>query len=255
MSALPTLFVSHGPPTLPFERTPVREALAALGAAVGKPEAILCVSAHWETAVPTLSTAERPETIHDFSGFPDELYRLRYPAPGAPQLAARAAAALRQAGFAAAGETRGLDHGAWVPLLLMYPQADVPVTQLSLQTARGPAHHVALGRALKPLREEGVLILASGNANHNLRALGRGREPPAWATAFDDWLLRTAARGDADGLARFLEEAPQGRLNHPSDEHWLPLLVAAGAADGEPGVPVAQDWLYGALSMTSLRFG
>lgn len=252
---LPTLFVSHGPPTLPFEDTPVRDALAGLGAQIGKPEAILCVSAHWETAVPTLSTAQRPETIHDFYGFPEQLYRLRYPAPGAPALASRAAELLQGAGFEADGAERGLDHGAWVPLLLMYPEADVPVTQLSLQTAQGPEHHIALGRALKPLREEGVLIVASGNANHNLRALRRSAGPPDWARAYDDWLVATAARGDAAALGRFLTEAPQGRQNHPSDEHWLPILVAAGAAEGEPGVPVARDWLYGALSMTSLRFG
>lgn len=255
MSALPTVFVSHGPPTLPFEAGPARDALAGLAGAMARPKTILCVSAHWETDVPTLSTAERPETIHDFTGFPEQLYALRYPAPGALALAARAGALLAAAGLPVAYEERGLDHGAWVPLLLAFPDADIPVTQLSLQPQRGPAHHVALGRALAPLRREGVLILASGNANHNLRALRRSAEPPAWAVAFDDWLADKAARGDADGLARFLEEAPQARQNHPSDEHYLPLLVAAGAADGERGEPIHRGWLYGALSMASYRFG
>lgn len=255
MSAMPTVFVSHGPPTLPLEGGPPRDALVRLGAELPRPSAILCVSAHWETAIPTLSTAERPETIHDFYGFPEPLYRLRYPAPGAPDLAARAGALLAAAGLQAAYEERGLDHGAWVPLLLSHPAADVPVAQLSLQPALGPAHHVALGRALAPLRREGVLILASGNANHNLRALRRGSEPPDWAVAFDDWLAEAACRGDAETLARFLEAAPHARLNHPSDEHFLPLLVAAGAAEGEPATPVHRGWLHGALSMAGYRFG
>ena len=255
MSTLPTVFVSHGPPTLPFEAGPTRDALARLGDGFARPKGILCVSAHWETAVPTLSTATRPETIHDFYGFPEQLYALRYPAPGAPELAARAGELLAAAGLPVAYEERGLDHGAWVPLLLAWPEADIPVTQLSLQPARGPAHHAALGRALAPLRREGVLILASGNANHNLRALRRSAEPPDWAVAFDDWLAEAAGRGDAEALGRFLEEAPQARLNHPSDEHFLPLLVAAGAAEGEPGEALHRGWLYGALSMASYRFG
>lgn len=255
MSPLPTVFVSHGPPTLPFEPGPTREAFGRLGASLGRPKAILCISAHWETATPTLSISERPETIHDFYGFPEALYRLRYPAPGAPALAARAGELLAAAGFPVAYAARGLDHGAWVPLSLAYPAADVPVTQLSLQPADGPERHAALGRVLRPLRDEGVLIFASGNANHNLRALGRFAEPPDWAVAFDDWVAEKAARSDAAALARFLEEAPHARLNHPTDEHFLPILAAAGAAEGEPGVALHRGWLYGALSMASYRFG
>ena len=163
--SLPSVFVSHGAPSLPLEETPARGFLEGLGGELGRPEAVLCVSAHWETAAPALSLAASPETIHDFFGFPEALYRLRYPAPGAPDLARRAAALLGAAGQEASlVEDRGLDHGAWIPLMLMYADAGVPVTQLSVLTGDGPTAHLALGRALAPLRAEGVLILGSGGA-------------------------------------------------------------------------------------------
>src|SRR5215207_5313154 len=168
-NTLPAVFVSHGAPTLAVEEHAAVEFLKRLGGELGKPESILCVSAHWNTEAPTVSGTERPETIHDFGGFPEELYRMRYTAPGAPNLAGRVRELLGEAGLACTvSPARGLDHGAWVPLKLIYPEADVPVTQLSVQPLLGAEHHFLMGRALAPLRQERVLILATGSATHNL---------------------------------------------------------------------------------------
>ena len=159
----PSVFVSHGPPTMVVDDVAVRGFLGELGRGLGRPAAVLCVSAHWDTAAPCIGSAARPETIHDFYGFPAELYDLRYPAPGAPELAARTLTLLAEAGIEARLDPgRGLDHGAWEPLMLMYPEADVPVAQLSIQSTAGAAAHLALGRALAPLRRDGVLVLGSG---------------------------------------------------------------------------------------------
>jgi len=252
---LPSLFVSHGAPTLPLERdSPARGFLAGLGRALDRPEAILCVSAHWEAPAPSLGLAARPETIHDFYGFPDALYRLRYPAPGAPDLARRAAALLEAAGLEPALEpARGLDHGAWVPLLLMFPEADIPVTQLSLLARAGAAAHLALGRALAPLRAAGVLVLASGGAVHNLRHWRAGHdEPPDWARDFDDWLAERITAGAVEELVGYRELAPAAATAHPSEEHLLPLHVALGAAEG-PG-RVLHSSFTNSLSMAAFAF-
>jgi 4,5-DOPA dioxygenase extradiol len=254
---LPSVFVSHGAPTLAMEKNDTVEFLRRLGAELGRPRAILCVSAHWETRVPTLSAAERPETIHDFGGFPAELYRVRYDAPGAPRLAARAAELLSAAGVASElSNERGLDHGAWVPLSLMYPERDVPVTQLSVQPRAGAAEHFRIGRALAPLRSEGVLILSTGGATHNLYQLGRGSNAPDWAARFDEWLdekIRAGAYGD---LLDYRRLAPHAELAHPTDEHLLPLFVAAGAGLGEaPGRSLHRGWTHGSLSMAAYAFG
>ena len=190
MNRQPAIFVSHGSPTLPLERGEAVDFLRELGPALGRPGAILVVSAHWDTARPAVSAAEHPETIYDFYGFPPELYRLRYPAPGAPGLAKRAAGLLADAGMQPQVDPqRGLDHGAWTSLMLMYPKADIPVTQLSIQTPLGPGHHVRLGEALRPLRDEGVLIFASGGATHNLRELSHQRGNPVpqpWTVEFNE---------------------------------------------------------------------
>lgn len=261
MSALPTVFVSHGPPTLALERHPVVDFLRGAAAGWPRPNAILCVSAHWETEVPAVSSAPAPVTVHDFYGFPEPLYRLRYPAPGAPDLTARVAQLLAAGGFAAARDAdQGLDHGAWVPLLLMYADAAIPVAQLAIQHHLGPHHHLALGRALAPLRDEGVLILASGNTTHNLRdALqhlrGASAEPPAppsWALAFDAWVNAAVERGDRAALADYRTQAPHAAMAHPRDEHYLPLLVAAGA--GGRGRVLHTSFMLGSLSMGAYAF-
>ncbi len=231
---MPVLFLSHGAPSLPLEAGETGTVWRQLGAQLPKPSAILMISAHWESHIPTVSRAVQPETIHDFSGFPEELYRIQYPAPGAPEMAEAAARLLQQAGIPVqVDDKHGLDHGAWVPLSIMFPQADIPVAQLSLQPERDPAWHLALGRALRPLREQGVLIVGSGAITHNLRAVFRhpqGEQAPAWVTEFCDWIAARISEGDLDALSSYRTLAPHAVQNHPTDEHLLPLFVALGAA-------------------------
>ncbi len=222
--SMPTVFVSHGSPMLILEDRPARSFLASLGQLLPRPKAIVAVSAHWDTDVPAVSTAHKPATIHDFYGFPEALYQLRYDPPGAPELAERVA----KLTGAAHDPHRGLDHGAWVPAKLAWPEADIPIFQLSVQPNESPAHHIALGRKLASLREEGVLVMGSGSATHNLRALVRGAgddaEPEPWAKAFDDWLAETLEKGDEPGLADYRSKAPDAREAHPTDEHSCPSM-------------------------------
>jgi 4,5-DOPA dioxygenase extradiol len=238
---LPTLFISHGSPMHALEAGRAGAAWAALGRELPRPKAVLIASAHWESEWPMLTTAARPETIHDFGGFPPALYELRYPAPGAPDVAQRAIDLIHSTGMAANGNgCRGLDHGAWVPLLHMYPKADVPVVQVSLQTQLGATHHIRLGEILAPLRDEGVLIIGSGHLTHNLRewiavARRHGMQPAEteaepYVREFGDWVDAALRNDDRDGLARWLQLAPHARRAHPSDEHFLPLPLAFGAA-------------------------
>jgi 4,5-DOPA dioxygenase extradiol len=256
---MPTLFLSHGSPMDALEPGVAGRAWADLGRTLPRPRAVLMVSAHWESAVPMLSGNTRPETIHDFGGFPPELYRLAYAAPGAPQLATQSVALLKAAGIAAGVDgSRGLDHGAWVPLRWMYPDADVPVVQLSVQPGLGAAHHVQMGRALAPLTQDGVLIIGSGHTTHNLRdwmANARQPRPLAYAKAFSDWLAAALAAHDTDALVAWRETAPEATRAHPSDEHFLPLFVAYGAA-GDASRPerVVDGFLNGALAMDSYLF-
>jgi 4,5-DOPA dioxygenase extradiol len=255
---LPSIFVSHGAPTLALEQNETVSFLQRLGAELGRPHAILCVSAHWGTRLPLASAAERPDTIHDFGGFPDALYRMRYHAPGAPELAARATDLLAQAGIDAhLTPDRGLDHGAWVPLKLLYPAADVPVTQLSIQPQAGPAHHFRMGQALAHLRREGVLVLATGSATHNLSRLGQGSAPPEWAAKFDEWLYEQITVGAYEELLNYRRLAPFAEMAHPTEEHLLPLFVAMGAGSAGPearGECQHRGWTYGSLSMAAYSF-
>ncbi len=250
------LFVSHGAPTLVLDDVPARHALAELFAPSSKPAAIVVASAHWTTRAPRVDSSSTPRTIHDFSGFAPELYRVRYPAPGAPQLAARVVDALRSAGFEAELESRGLDHGAWVPLKLAAPLADVPVFQLSLQPHLGAAHHFKLGQALAPLAYDDVLVLGSGSATHNLGELARpDAPPPAWVREFDEWLDATLARGDVKALVDYRVRAPHAARNHPTEEHFFPLLVALGAAGPTPRPrKLHSSFTFGVLSMAAFAF-
>ena len=208
------------------------EAWKALGRRLGKPRAILISSAHWEADSPTLGGTAKPQTIHDFYNFPEPLYRLRYPAPGAPEVAQRAQGLLKDAGIRASIDgSRGLDHGAWTPLLYAYPDADVPVVQISVQPALGPRHHVQLGNALRPLTEEGVLIIGSGHMTHNLRDWARGQGQPApYAREFQTWVFDKLNRHDIEDLVEYRSRSPHGERAHPTDEHFLPLFFALGAA-------------------------
>jgi 4,5-DOPA dioxygenase extradiol len=240
MSGLPAIFISHGSPMLALEpNAPAHHFLRELGSLFPRPRSILAISAHWETPEPALSLAAQPETIHDFRGFPPALFAMRYPAPGAPGLARRAGELLAAAGIRAFGSgNRGLDHGAWTPLILAYPDADIPVTQLSIQPERDAGWHARIGAALRPLREEGVLILGSGSFTHNLMEF-RGQEPdapvPDWVNRFADWMRQALLDGRQDAALDWLRQAPEARRNHPTPDHLLPLFVAMGA--GEPGAP------------------
>jgi len=240
MSRLPTLFLSHGSPMNAATRTASSDAWAALAAELPAPRAVLMASAHWETALPMLTGNPKPETIHDFGGFPEELYRIRYAPPGAPDVAGQAVSLLKDAGITAGvNGCRGLDHGAWVPLRWMYPDAQVPVVQLSLQPELGPAHHVNLGRALAPLAADGVLIIGSGHATHNLRdwmGNSRRQEPLPYAEAFATWLAERLTAHDTAALVDYRDQAPDAARAHPSPEHYLPLLVAWGAAGDDTEV-------------------
>jgi len=230
----PALFVPHGAPTFALSPGAAGAALKTMAGSLSLPRAIVIVSAHWDTAVPTVGFAERPETIHDFWGFPDELYEIRYPATGCREASEEVVAALQAAGLPVASDTgRGLDHGAWVPLRLMFPDADVPVIPLSIQSHGGPQQAYRLGQALAPLTARGFLVIASGNVTHNLRdyqmAARSGGQTPAYVRQFTDWLADHLHAGDIDGLLDYRQQAPGGVQAHPSDEHLLPLYVALGA--------------------------
>lgn len=251
---IPPVFVSHGAPTLALDPGQAGAMLSRLGRELPRPQAILAVSAHWEAPGPAVSAAPWPRTIYDFHGFPRELYSLCYPAPGAPDLAAEVAALLAQGGLACEISTdRGLDHGAWIPLRFLHPQADVPVTQLAVSPARGAAWHLELGRALAPLAHAGVLVLGSGGLTHNLREFrthAPDDEAPGWVREFADWVAAAVATGDRTALADYRRRAPHATRNHPTEEHFLPLLVALGAAgEGATGRRVPGGVSYGVLAM------
>lgn len=251
------LFLSHGAPSLILEDVPARTFLAGLfPAAVERPRALVVASAHWLTRAPAVDAARHPRTIHDFSGFPAELSRIQYPAPGAPDLADEIVAELARAGLTAQVAERGLDHGAWVPLALALPAANVPVLQVSLQPHLGAAHHLRLGRALARFRDEGVLVVGSGSATHDLRALEPpGSATPDWVSEFDDWLVAAVERGDEDALVDYRRRAPFAAQNHPTEEHYFPLLVALGAAGpGARGRTLHRSTTYGVLAMTAFAF-
>jgi 4,5-DOPA dioxygenase extradiol len=240
-----------------------RRFLQGLGARLPRPAAVVVLSAHYDTPTVQITAAARPETIHDFGGFPDELYRLRYPAPGSPELAQDITAELRNAGIAAELEPRrGLDHGAWIPLSLLFPRADVPALQVSIDTARSPEQHFALGRALRPLRDAGALILGSGGATHNLAlyAHARGRtdesSPPEWVEAFNEWTAGAIADRRYDDLFHYVERAPYAAQNHPTAEHYLPLFATLGAAyDDELGARIHTSYDRGLLALDAYAFG
>jgi 4,5-DOPA dioxygenase extradiol len=259
MNTLPTLFVSHGAPTLALQPGQAGAALMQLGRELPRPAAILMVSAHWETARPAVSTAEKPKTIHDFGGFPAELYRLQYPAPGAPALAKRVEELLGAGGMTAdLDPLRGLDHGAWVPLRYLFPDADVPITQLSIQSHLDPAHHYRVGQLLQPLTQEGVLVIGSGSLTHNLREVrfnSPDGESAPYVGQFQDWVQRTIGDGDLAALLDYRKRAPSAVRAHPSDEHLLPLFVALGAAGAQSiGKRVTDEVTYSVVAMDTYVF-
>ncbi|MEO6353341.1 MAG: class III extradiol ring-cleavage dioxygenase, partial [Burkholderiaceae bacterium] len=235
MIKLPTLFISHGSPMLAIQDSPARRFLSELGKTLPRPKAIVVISAHWESMdAPAVSFAAEPETIHDFGGFPAALGEIQYPAKGTPEMAAQATRLLEQAGLSVQhSQERGLDHGAWVPLSLMYPEADVPTTQISLVRGATPAEHYRIGQALAPLRDQGVLIIGSGSLTHNLHEVwGKpiDASAPAWVSDFSQWMTSRVLGNQRDALLDYRQQAPFAARNHPTEEHLLPLFVAMGAA-------------------------
>lgn len=253
---LPTLFISHGSPMLALEPGASGPALSKQAADIPRPSAIVVVSAHWESQRLLLTAGEHPQTWHDFGGFPDELYAVQYPAAGAPQLAERIAQRLHAAGLPAHLDAqRPFDHGAWVPLSLMYPNADIPVLQLSLPSHLGPELQTRIGRALASLRAQGILLIGSGSITHNLGALNWRAGPEVitpWAKEFRDWMVEKLAADDEAALHHYRHLAPHAMRNHPSEEHLLPLFFARGA--GGTFFVVHAGFTYGALGMDIYRF-
>lgn len=253
----PSLFISHGSPMLALEPGPSGPALARLAAELPRPEAIVLVSAHWESHDLRVSSNPHPETWHDFAGFPAALFAVQYPAPGEPELAARVVDLLRANGLAAQLDNqRPFDHGVWAPLSLMYPQADIPVVQVSLPSRMGPALQTQVGRALCGLRDQGILLIGSGSITHNLRELDWHAGPESvepWAREFRDWMIEKLAANDEAALHDYRRLAPHAVHNHPSDEHLLPLYFARGA--GGPFSIAYQGFTMGALGMDIYRFG
>ncbi|GAP65406.1 extradiol aromatic ring-opening dioxygenase, DODA type [Mizugakiibacter sediminis] len=254
-AALPTLFVSHGAPTLALEDSPTGRFLDGLGGRLPRPAAIVVASAHFAAAQAVVGAHPQPPTVHDFHGFPAPLYALRYAAPGAPALAARVVGLLHAADFDARADAQaGLDHGVWVPLWRMYPQADIPVLPLAVNPGADADWHFRLGAALAPLRYEGVLLVGSGGFVHNLGALAwQGGPAPPWASAFAAWLESRLSAGDDAAARDWLRVAPQPRLAHPTPEHLWPLFVAWGAAGGAAR-PLHRAWEYGSLALHAYAF-
>ncbi len=253
---LPSLFISHGAPDLPIRTGSTQDFLRQLLPTLPRrPQAIVAISAHWLTAEPTVSSAAQPEMIYDFSGFPAHLSKLVYSAPGNPVLAEQIADRLTHAGFPThINSRRGYDHGVWTPLILMDPEGTIPVTQLSIQPSETPEYHLHLGKALAPLRQEGVLIVSSGAATHNLGAFGDSYDapPPDWAVAFDDWLATAITQNNISALVNYRQLAPHAEKNHPTEEHLLPLFVTLGA--GGTGRQIHKGFTYGAFSMSAYVF-
>ena len=256
---MPTLFVSHGSPMIMLQDLPSRRFLEHVAADLPRPKAIVIPTAHWLTRGPAVGGASKPEMIYDFGGFPKPLFEMQYPAPGNPALAERIADMIAASGMAVGIDPkRGFDHGVWVPLKLMYPDADIPVVPLAIQPHYGPAHHMAVGRAIASLRQEDILVVASGTFTHDLRRF-RLYAPDAEAlpdvVAFSDWMDQALISGDTGSLVAYRTQAPGAESNHPTDEHLLPLYVALGAAgDGAKARRIHTSVDHGICRMDAYKF-
>ncbi len=248
-----SLFLSHGSPLSCFEESPARDFLLSLSKSLPRPKAVLAVSAHWTTRAPAVGAAPAPETIYDFYGFPDFLYKMTYPAPGDSALAHKAADLMG----ADLDPERGIDHGIWTVMSLLWPQADIPVVPIAVQPRQDPRHHYRLGQSLKPLLDDGALILATGCATHNLRAYmsGAGRSGPQdWVSDFTGWLAEKGAEGDVEALLDYRAQAPYARENHPTDEHLLPFFTALGASADNKATRLHASVEYGVIAMDNYAF-
>lgn len=254
---MPALFLGHGNPMNALERNRYTDAWRALGAALPRPRAILAVSAHWVTRGTAVTVMERPRTIHDFGGFPPELFEVQYPAPGDPALAARVRALLAPTDVAL-DQNWGLDHGTWSVLAHVFPDADVPVVQLSLDGTRPPSDHYALAGRLAPLRDDGILILGSGNVVHNLGRIqwAGDAQPYEWATRFNDAVRSRLAAGAPEALVDYASLAPDARLSVPTPEHYLPLLYVLAQQRTDEPVTLPVDGIeYGSIGMLAVAVG
>lgn len=254
---MPVIFFGHGSPINALEDNAVTETWAGIARRISRPSAILCISAHWCTMGTAVTAMDKPKTIHDFGGYPQPLFDLQYPAPGDPALAARARALLTPVSDVRLDENWGLDHGAWTVLMKAYPAADIPIVQLSLDVAKTPAQHYEVGRRLKPLRDEGVLILATGNVVHNLKLWNwNSAAPPySWATRFQDFVRDSIADNDMDRLINYNDASPDAPLAVPSPDHYWPLLYAMGARDDGDSATFSPSHIeHSSLSMMSVIF-
>jgi 4,5-DOPA dioxygenase extradiol len=257
MKSAPSLFVSHGAPTFALDPGLLGQKLKQLGEQLTDLAAVAVVSAHWQTTAVRVMQTAAPETLHDFRGFPQALYQLRYPAPGAPLIASDTAMLLRAAGIEASlDDRRGFDHGAWVPLLYLLPEAQVPIFQVSMPFDLDAKGALRLGRALGSLRQRGVLVMGSGSLTHNLGEIGLSDpQSTKYAAEFTAWIRAQVERRDLQALADYRRRAPHAARAHPTEEHFLPLLVALGASDDADAVTVLEGGMtYGVLSMESYAF-
>lgn len=261
MTTQPAIFVSHGSPMIMFEPGPARDFLAGLGRMLTRPDAILMISAHHDMAEAVVTSIAEPPTIHDFGGFPQPLYDLHYPAKGDPALAREVADLLEDNGVPVTIDPdRGLDHGAWVPLMLGWPEADIPVVQLSISSAHPPEWHHRIGALLMPLRARNILIIGSGSLTHNLRAVFAERravdaDTPLWVSDFADWMKAHFDAGDREDILNAVEIGPNGRENHPTMDHILPLFSAMGAGGPDAAAErLHHSYTYGVLAMDAYAF-
>lgn len=254
--SLPVLFLAHGSPMNAIADNSYSRALRALGQQLPRPRAILCISAHWMSKGSWVTAMARPKTIHDFGGFPQELFAIQYPAPGSPELAAEVRSLIPT--IQEDASEWGLDHGTWSVLRHLYPAADIPVVQLSLDMGEGPRSHFDLGKKLRPLRERGVLIMGSGNIVHNLRKISWSENAPvpAWASEFDEWAKERLDARDFHALVDDALQSEAGRLSVPTPDHYYPLLYALGAAEASDSVRHVTEGMQNAsISMRSVQFG
>jgi 4,5-DOPA dioxygenase extradiol len=262
MFTQPALFVSHGSPTIVISDSPARHFLAGLaGELDARPDAIIVISAHHDEPVISITSDRNPPTVHDFGGFPDELYQMRYPAPGSPDLALDIARRLEAAGIATRLDpNRGFDHGAWTPLILAWPDAVIPVVQISINSENSPEWHYQLGRALADFRSDNILVIGSGSMTHNLRAFFNGgyaedATPLDWVGQFTEWVGKELIAGDIDAVLHAVDDAPSGKANHPTMDHILPLFVALGAGGEKPvATQIHASTSFGVLAMDAWRF-
>jgi len=254
---IPGIYVSHGSPDMALTNSAAANFLRDLPKDLPQPDGIVIISAHWLTRGLHITTAGPLETIHDFQGFPPELYQLNYPAVGTDRLIEQLSNCLSNQGYhVTKDKSRGLDHGAWTPLVLMYPKADIPVVQLSLDATLSGTEHLAVGRVLAALRDSNILVITSGSSVHNLSAMAsEGSKTPDWAIEFEDWINQTLSSASFDELADFYHQAPHAKQAHPTTEHFLPIIVAAGVGGADAKAKrIHHGFSYGSIGMSAWSF-